>query len=110
MTALSTVRHLHHVAVQTAHFDQMVQFYTVVLGAELLVHGALVRPRRRGGRDSRTLERGEAANPKSEFRNPKQARNSKDKRQTYVAASHCGVSSFVHSNLFRISDFVLRIC
>lgn len=31
-----TVR-LHHVAVQTAHFDQSLQFYTVLLGAELLV-------------------------------------------------------------------------
>ncbi len=31
-----TVR-LHHVAVQTAHFDQSLQFYIEVLGAELLV-------------------------------------------------------------------------
>jgi catechol 2,3-dioxygenase-like lactoylglutathione lyase family enzyme len=31
-----TVR-LHHVAVQTAHFDQSLQFYTEILGAELLV-------------------------------------------------------------------------
>ncbi|HLQ45090.1 MAG TPA: VOC family protein [Planctomycetaceae bacterium] len=26
----------HHVALQTAHLDQSVQFYTEVLGAELL--------------------------------------------------------------------------
>lgn len=31
-----TVR-LHHVAVQTAHFDQSLRFYTELLGAELLV-------------------------------------------------------------------------
>ena len=43
MTALSSVRYLHHVAVQTAHFYQAVQFYRDVLGAELLVHGLLAR-------------------------------------------------------------------
>ena len=35
-TPLPTLR-FHHVAVQTAHLDQSVQFYTEVLGAELLV-------------------------------------------------------------------------
>jgi hypothetical protein len=44
-------------------------------------------------------------NPKSEYRNPKQIQNSKvQKQQTNKRRLN-----FEHSDLFRISDFVLRI-
>lgn len=37
MTTGSLKLRIHHVAVQTAHFDQSLRFYTELLGAELLV-------------------------------------------------------------------------
>jgi hypothetical protein len=54
-------------------------------------------------------------NPKFEYRNPKQyqnsnVQNSKQKPQTVCCCRFCfGHLDFGHLNLFRISDFVLRI-
>jgi hypothetical protein len=47
-------------------------------------------------------------NPKSEYRNPKQTETRKTKIQNPKRA-RLEFSDFDHLNLFRISDFVLRI-